>query len=156
MKKLVLFLLFCTCNVEAKFNKVPEDSIWAYPNVSEYMEKQTMEKASGKDGQLTVEDYVSQAAPKTRDDEKKVRQAQKKGTYKSPQEEFAEMDYNQDGLVSQLELQRYYIQKYDVDVPKTKDELRQIERAKYKGTYQSPEEKLSEINKKLEEEKNQK
>ena len=59
-----------------------------------------------KDGKLTLEEYKNQVM--TKDVEQHIRYLKKKGVYKTPEEEFKEMDEDGDGQISQEELARYY------------------------------------------------
>lgn len=57
----------------------------------------------------------------SRREEKEIRAAKKNGTYKTPEEQFKEMDTNRDGKVNGAELQEYYARQAYREEPSRKD-----------------------------------
>ena len=59
------------------------------------------------DGQLSLEEYESRFENLTREDRRNIRRNKKNGTYKTPEEQFKEMDKNNDGFVDEQERAEY-------------------------------------------------
>lgn len=68
---------------------------------------QMREYDKNQDGQLSLEEYESRFDNLTREDRRNIRRNKKKGTYKTPEEQFKEMDKNNDGFVDEQERAEY-------------------------------------------------
>ncbi len=74
---------------------------------------------SGDDKEFTLSDLKNLKL--SRREEKEIRAAKKNGTYKTPEEQFKEMDTNRDGKVNSAELQEYYARQAYREEPSKKD-----------------------------------
>lgn len=74
---------------------------------------------SGDDKEFTLSDLKNLKL--SRREEKEIRAAKKNGTYKTPEEQFKEMDTNRDGKVNSAELQEYYARQAYREEPSRKD-----------------------------------
>ena len=68
---------------------------------------QMQEYDKDKDGKLSLEEYERRFENLTREDRRNIRRNKKKGTYKTPEEQFKEMDKDGDGLVDEQERAEY-------------------------------------------------
>ena len=59
------------------------------------------------DGKLSLEEFENRFDNLTREDRRNIRRNKKKGIYKTPEEQFKEMDKNGDGLVDEQERAEY-------------------------------------------------
>ena len=101
---LVVSLLLCG-SVGAKYTfpeganvKTRSEEIAAY---------QMREYDKDKDGLLSLEEFEARFDNLTREDRRNIRRNKKKGTYKTPEEQFKEMDKNKDGFVDGAERAEY-------------------------------------------------
>lgn len=76
-------------------------------------------RISGDDKEFTLSDLKNLKL--SRREEKEIRAAKKNGTYKTPEEQFKEMDTNRDGKVNSAELQEYYARQAYREEPSKKD-----------------------------------
>ncbi|MBQ7792117.1 MAG: hypothetical protein IJ367_01315, partial [Clostridia bacterium] len=70
--------------------------------IGERRTRQMMRNLAPETKQITKEEFVNRKL--TRGERREIRQEKKKGIYKSPAEEFALMDKNEDGIVSPDEM----------------------------------------------------
>ena len=101
---LIVGLLWCE-NVSAKYTfpeganvKTRSEEIAAY---------QMREYDKDKDGLLSLEEFEARFDKLTREDRRNIRRNKKNGTYKTPEEQFKEMDKNKDGVVDGTERAEY-------------------------------------------------
>lgn len=109
MKKLFIFtclgIIFITFNTMAKFNP-PENYI---PRSTRSAMMEFYKLDVDKDGKLSPEEYRGKLNRKrTRPEEKAIRKAKKKGTYKSPDEQFAIMDEKETGFITLEQFVKFY------------------------------------------------
>jgi len=113
MKKLYAICLFCVlilASIKVVYAKdiQPIQRTMA-DRIGERRTRQMMRNLAPETKQITKEEFVNRKL--TRGERREIRQEKKKGIYKSPAEEFALMDKNEDGIVSPDEMNRYYIEK---------------------------------------------
>ncbi len=145
MKKYVaiaLFTLISTAN--AGYNKYPEGSILGYDNPKDFFAEKALEKATGKEGQLTFDDYQGHINSLTKREQKK---------FENTKQDFLKMDYNKDGLVSSDEFKLYNLENLKADKT-TKNKARRIKMQKSKGTYKDPAIEIEKLKTKIKEESN--
>ena len=98
---LVLIVLLIASQVSAKYNQ-PTDVKTASDKRTNYLIKTYGVEEPGK---ITLDEYKNRDL--SREDRRDIRQLQKAGKYKSPEEEFKLMDEDGDGFVSREEMAKY-------------------------------------------------
>ena len=127
MKKFFLMLaagavlsgvLFKPAGAKSYLSKSYEDK---YQRLGDRESKSMMRRmgVSGDDKEFTLSDLKNMKL--SRREEKEIRAAKKNGTYKTPEEQFKEMDTNRDGKVNSAELQEYYARRAYREEPSKKD-----------------------------------
>ncbi|MFI3242035.1 MAG: hypothetical protein R3Y43_05660 [Alphaproteobacteria bacterium] len=117
-------------------------SVTSYDNPYNYLMDKMLEKATGEDGQLTFNDYDSYVNNLPRIEKKKM---------ENTSADFNSMDYNNDGLVSRYEFQRFNLNR-EITRPKSKQDERVVKRKIKQGTYSDPQVEFDAITEKLDEE----
>lgn len=105
MKKIIYVLLFAfaftgICEARVPVERAPVKTKSDYL-ADGFFNVQHVTREEG----MTVEEYASRK--RSRIDRRAMRQDQKDGVYKTPEERFAEMDVDEDGYVTKEEMSAY-------------------------------------------------
>ena len=124
MKSFVWFLLsiFCVNAVEVQAKSYVSRSYEdKYQRTGDERARVMMKRLNAQetDGKITLEDYKNLKL--SRWEEKKARQDKKEGKYKTPEEQFLEMDENRDGWVDRDEMREFFAREAYRDYPSRKD-----------------------------------
>jgi hypothetical protein len=101
MKKIILMFAVFTAlfamNTEAKYNPPPE----YVPHWKRKAYNEFIRLDKDQDGKLSIEEFSAKHNKKmTREEQKIIRSAKKKGTYQTPEQQFQTMDTKDQGFIT--------------------------------------------------------